>query len=300
MGWYARQLVRPWVRVLVVIGFAGLFGASIHSTTQMRQKFKLTDVLPRVSYAADFLDATFEYQNRTLIGVQVVFRDIDQSDALVRQEMKAFIKSLTELDFAAESRTETHWTSLFDFYVAFNSEAKGKPFNQQLDGFLSIPFNRAAVGPDIARDEDGNVVASRVRVKFAVDLDDVKSQINVLKQQLNVTLSNPLNEGREDRLAAFSFDSIYTVFEFYVRSVTELTYTTIYGVFAVTAVALLFIPHWTASIIVCPLTCVLYVDLLGAMRWGGLSINSLTFICLTMSIGLLVDYVMHVLIRYYE
>jgi predicted RND superfamily exporter protein len=298
MGWYARHLVRPWVRVLVVVAFTGLFGVSCYSTTLMRQKFKLTDVLPRVSYAADFLDATFTYQNRTLLGAQVVFRDIDQSDAKIRQDMKSYVKSLTDLEFAADSRVETHWTSLFDFYVAFNPEAAGKPFNQQLDEFLSIPFNRAAVGPDIARDEDGNVIASRVYIKFAVDLDDIKGQINLIKKQQEVSLAATLNEGRSERLAAFSYDSLYTVFEFYVRSVQELTSTTILGVISVTVVALIFIPHWTAFIIVCPLTCILYIDLLGVMKWGGLSINSLTFISLTMSIGLIVDYLMHILIRF--
>jgi len=76
--------------------------------------------------------------------------------------------------------------------------------------------------------------------------------------------------------------------------------TTILGVISVTALALLMIPHWSASLFVFPLICLLYVDLLGFMQWAGLSINVVSYVSLVMSIGLLVDFIMHVLLRYYE
>lgn len=302
MNWYAYQLLRPVVRVIVVIGFIVLFGACIYSTTQMRQQFKLTDVLPKVSYAVDFLEATDKYQNTTLLTIQVVFRDVDQSDPTVRQEMTEYIDELTSLDFSPKnsSRSDSYWTTLFNFYATFNLEASGLTFNEQLDDFLDIPFNQVIAGSDIVRDENGDIVASRVRIKFAVDLDEVQDQVNLLETQRAVTMAQPVNEGREDDLAFFAFDEIFTVFEFYLQSVTELTSTTVIGVCAVTLVAFIFIPHWTAALFVCPLICILYIDLIGVMQWGGLHINSLTFISLTMSIGLLVDFVMHILFRYYE
>lgn len=36
------------------------------------------------------------------------------------------------------------------------------------------------------------------------------------------------------------------------------------------------------------------------MQWFGVSINAVSYVTLVMSIGLLVDFVMHVLLRYYE
>jgi len=39
---------------------------------------------------------------------------------------------------------------------------------------------------------------------------------------------------------------------------------------------------------------------MGFMQWAGLSINVVSYVSLVMSIGLLVDFTMHVLLRYYE
>lgn len=64
--------------------------------------------------------------------------------------------------------------------------------------------------------------------------------------------------------------------------------------------ALIFIPHWSAVCFVFPLVCVLFVDLIGVIQWAGLHLNPVSYVCLTMSIGLVVDYLMHVLFRYYE
>lgn len=90
------------------------------------------------------------------------------------------------------------------------------------------------------------------------------------------------------------------IWAFYEASVDELIFTTIAGVAAVTGVAFCFIPHWTAALFVFPLICILYIDLLGFIQWFDVSINAVSYIALVMSIGLLVDFVMHVLLRFYE
>uniref|UniRef100_A0A7S2UQD3 SSD domain-containing protein n=1 Tax=Attheya septentrionalis TaxID=420275 RepID=A0A7S2UQD3_9STRA len=46
--------------------------------------------------------------------------------------------------------------------------------------------------------------------------------------------------------------------------------------------------------------CVLYVDLLGVLQLAGISINSVTYVGLVMSIGLMVDYIMHITVVYFE
>ena len=46
--------------------------------------------------------------------------------------------------------------------------------------------------------------------------------------------------------------------------------------------------------------CMLYIDLLGTLQWAGMHINAVTYICLVISIGLMVDFIVHVLLRYYE
>ena len=80
----------------------------------------------------------------------------------------------------------------------------------------------------------------------------------------------------------------------------ELISSAVIGVSAVSLIALFLIPHWSAAPIILPMMCVLYIDLLGVMQWGGVTINAVSWVSLAMSVGLLVDFLMHVLLRYYE
>jgi multidrug efflux pump subunit AcrB len=83
-------------------------------------------------------------------------------------------------------------------------------------------------------------------------------------------------------------------------TVKEMITTTVIGVVAVTGVAFLFIPHITAAFFVLPLICVVYIDVLGVLQWSGAYVNTICYFAMVMSIGFLVDYIMHVLLRYYE
>merc|ERR1712176_809384 len=92
----------------------------------------------------------------------------------------------------------------------------------------------------------------------------------------------------------------YNIWQFYANAVDEIVTTAVIGVIAVSWVALVLVPHWTAAVFVLPLICVLYIDLLGFMQWFGINVDVVVYVSLVMSIGLLVDFVMHTLLRYYE
>merc|ERR1712150_9489 len=83
-------------------------------------------------------------------------------------------------------------------------------------------------------------------------------------------------------------------------AVQELFQTAITGIVTVSLIALLFIPHFSAVLFIFPLITILYVDMLGVLQLAGSAINAVSYISLTMSIGLLVDFLMHILLRYYE
>jgi Niemann-Pick C1 protein len=173
-------------------------------------------------------------------------------------------------------------------------------FNDQVDAFLADPVYGDLHRDNIVRDEAGTITTSRCVVNMDnVDLEDVNLQIDALEDQRKVTKVQPINQGKKD-WSFFTYDGVYNIWEFYSVSAQELALTTILGVVAVTGVAFLLIPHWTSALFVLPLIVVLYVDLLGLMQLAGIHVNPVSYIALVMSIGLLVDYVMHVLLRYYE
>lgn len=155
---------------------------------------------------------------------------------------------------------------------------------------------------DIVLDQKGDIVASRCSVYLDnVNLDDVQEQIDALRIEREVTLSQAINQDvSEENAKFFNFVQIYNIWAFYTASVEELILTAITGVAAVTFVSLILVPHWTAAIFVLPLICMLYIDLLGVLQWAGVTINVVSYIALVMSIGLMVDFVMHVLLRYHE
>jgi predicted RND superfamily exporter protein len=92
----------------------------------------------------------------------------------------------------------------------------------------------------------------------------------------------------------------YNIWAFYAQSAKEISLTTVSSVAAVAGVTLLLVPHWTASVFVLPLISVLYIDLLGVIQWAGISVNPVSYITLVMSVGLLVDFLLHTLLRFYE
>ena len=114
-----------------------------------------------------------------------------------------------------------------------------------------------------------------------LDLESVEAQIEMLADQRAVTKAQPINQVPEHQAAwrFFAFEQIFFFWEAYTVSVDELVFTIIAGVVAVTIVAVIFIPHWSAAFIVLPLIIVLYIDLLGTIRFFGLQINGLTYVC---------------------
>jgi predicted RND superfamily exporter protein len=82
--------------------------------------------------------------------------------------------------------------------------------------------------------------------------------------------------------------------------VNELISTTILGVLSVSFISLVFMPHWTAVLYVFPFLCFLYIDMLGFLYIAGVQVNAISYITLVMSIGLMVDYIVHVLLRFLE
>lgn len=304
MTWYANKLMNPFPKALVLSIFIYYMGFCVYRTTLLTQEFIVSDFLPQDSYVADYLDAVDDYAIE-MVPVGIYFRELNQSDPQVQQEMRDYINDLLELE-QLDTPPPFCWVADFgnetDQMVSehLGMDISFLSFNQKLDLALSDSRIRAVYGDDIVRDEHGNITASRCWINLAkIDFDNVQEQIKMLNDQRAVSYAQPANEGQDD-FRMFTFTDLYFLWEFYSVAVRELAITTIVGVVAVTLVAFVLMPHWTAVFIVFPMIIMLYVDLLGTLQWAGLHINAVTYVCLTISIGLLVDFIMHVLLRYYE
>merc|ERR1712232_767029 len=175
-------------------------------------------------------------------------------------------------------------------------------FERQLDVFLTVPAYDQLYSDNIVRNSKGNVTASRTRVRMSeIDQRSVEDQIDALENQRIISEQMPINRDVDpDNWKFFTFDELYYIWQFYTESPSELFLTTILGVSAVSIISLIFIPHWSSVLFVAPIISILYVDLLGFLQLCGIAINAVSYISLVMSIGLMVDFLLHILLRFFE
>jgi hypothetical protein len=274
MEWYAGNLLRPWVKAAVIIAFVALLIGCVYSTTKLRQYFNFRDLLPNDSYVHDFFYARATYcANTADINAFIYFRTVDQTDPLIQQQMEDYVNDLVEAEAIAR-QPSYFWLRHFHMFIdQLNNNTHTQQwvanatFSEQLDAFLNVPIFGALYRENIVRDpETGSILASRCDMEVAVDLDDSGASIDKLADFRDTSAAQPINmnfDGPVGDAPFFCYRSYFHMWEFFDTVVGELITTTIFGVVAVSLVALLFIPHWTAIVFVFPCISTLYVDLLG-------------------------------------
>mmetsp|Transcript_13411 Transcript_13411/g.25486 ORF Transcript_13411/g.25486 Transcript_13411/m.25486 type:complete len:905 (-) Transcript_13411:455-3169(-) len=300
MSSFAGFILKPRVKVVLALLFVALAGVLSYSASQLEQAFDYQDMLPDDSYLLDTYDAISDYQARSGAAPFVYFRYVNQSDPQIQRQMTAYIQELVTIS-AVEKLPDSFWLwDLEKFQATSSVDISNLPFENILDLFLQQPAYNEMYKDQIVRYDNGTIRASRGWIYMDnVDWDIVTEQIDALNDQRAVTKRQPINRGRRD-WAFFTYFGGYDIWELYRVSVIELIKTTIIGVFAVSGVSLILIPHWSACLFVFPFIVLLYMDLLGWINMMGLEVNAVTYIGMVMSIGLLVDFVMHILLRYYE
>jgi Niemann-Pick C1 protein len=196
MVWYGKFLMQPWVKCLVLIGFAGLFSGFAYSASLLTQEFEFTDMVPDDSYLRDFYDILDVYSARSAVVPEVVFRFVDQSDPVIQDQMEEYVSDLVALDEVVDP-PPSFW--LEDFKIFTNtSMTSDLPFTQQIDLFLADPVYHEH-NDDISRDVNGDIIASRCDIFMDnVDFNDVKQQIDALENQRAVTASQDINQDKKD------------------------------------------------------------------------------------------------------
>ncbi|CAB9529309.1 Pick C1-like protein 1 [Seminavis robusta] len=303
MSSYADKLLQPWVKAVILVGFAVLFGGLAYSASLMTQDFKLTDMLPSDSYVADNIIAYQNYNSRSVMMPYMYFRGVDQSNEDVQRQMEAYVNDMVVGINAVEQPTSGYfWLSHFKQYsaVQFGTSFEALNFKEKLNKFLQEPVFSELYSNDIVLDGDGNIISSCMLFFISdLDINNVEEQVKTLKAQRAVSAAQPINYDKDD-WSFFAYHRNFNYWEFNSVAVEELLFTSVIGVLSVTDAALILIPHWSGALFVFPLLSVLYVDLLGFLQLVGVSVNAVSYIAVVMSIGLMVDYILHVLVKYYE
>jgi len=300
MAMHGKQVVRPPVKYFVILSFLALFGFSLYNTSNFTQEFELTQMFPKDSYVPDYIDAVDTYAQRGWTTALAYFRNVDQSNELVQEEMEEYINSLVRMDAISE-QPEYFWLRTFKYVLTVGGDRlSNMTFNEQLDVFLSVPTLNRLYGDHIVRDEEGNLIASSCLLNLDnIDMDLVSEQLATREDIINATVTNPANAGTDKWNFFLYYPDVY-VWDMYSVAVAELTFSLGMGVTVVTIAGFCFIPHWTATLFLFPLMSASLIDMIGILQVLGIHLNIVSNFAIVVSIGLMVDFNMHVLFRYYE
>ena len=297
---YTDFLLLPISQALVLVFFSALFAICAYSTSLLAVAFDFTSVLPGDSFVISFYDAMHTFAQDASIAPFVHFRFEDQSNPAVQKQMDAFVNDLCTQVGGISNPPTSFW--LWDYWGFLqeqdNTSAIAQPFNESVGSFLAQEEYRQYWN-DVVLDSHGNILSSRVKIFLDnVDLTDVDEYMGAFRAIRDVGRAQPANQ--EGAWSFFVFDASFYLWEFLDTTANELMHTIILGVAAVTVTTIFFMPHFLAALYVLPMIVVTFVDLLGFLQLCGISVNGVSFIALVMSIGLLVDYIMHVALRYFE
>jgi len=303
MTGYINMLLQPVTKVAVLLIFAIILVFGILSALEMEQYFDLTMLVPTDSFVKDYFTAQDKYTRNSIFSTVIYFRNIDFSTEKNRRHMKSHINDLVKESEYITDYPDFFWVDDFERFISSNYTNKniqGLEFNDQIEEFLSTPPYDYIYISDFARNEVGNITTSKVKLSFSdLDRSDITSQIVAFSNIRDVNCNSPLNKDNHES-SVFSYSRFYFSWEFSSIVLKELQNTSIFALTSVFILSFIFIPHPSGSLFVTSMVAVIFVELVGLLRFGGVDINVFTCVLLVSSIGLSVDFVMHIVHAYYE
>ena len=275
MGWWALQLLKPWVQAVSLSAFVGLTIVSIYFATHLDQEFDFTDMVLKDSFLKAYYSSLDAYTDNSGSTVQAYFRYVDQGDPEIQNQMTTYI---TELVATGDVEQPVYFW-LWDFQKYAKEMAMNttdtfalKSFDEQLTLFLKDEIYQELYGEQIGWSTSWNVTETKCNLRASVDTQDSKATVRMMNKLRKVGASQPINQGGGDR-KFFVYTGEFHLFEFYHQVIYELIFDTIMGIIAVNAITIIFIPHWTAVLVVFPFISILYVNLLGYLYISGVQVN---------------------------
>jgi len=199
MVWYSDQLLRPWVKAFVLVSSLLFLAICGYNATQLTQEFTVTELYPADSYVTTFAEAYQKYTSR-FFPTYVYFRDVDQSDEEVQDQMINYVTELSQLD-KFEDVVPFCWIKDFRYLISSGESdayiGNATSFEEQVQALLSNKAIHEVYGDNIILDDNGKITASRC-ILFLKDVDPnvVQQQIDLLHEQREVSASQPVNEGK--------------------------------------------------------------------------------------------------------
>eukprot|EP00892_Ulva_mutabilis_P011129 jgi/Ulvmu1/8389/UM042_0096.1 len=301
MAWLGRQYSSAPARAVVLGLWVVLLGAGIYGTTQMRVDADVNDFIPAGSYLRDWLQVGRSAFGSTGISVELYWVStpevpIDFTQPETQAQMDASLQRFRENEFVVPATVDSWWEAFRDFHGAAPAPAD---FYNDLHAFLMDPAGMQYQGDVVITAPDGAPAAANAsqaaiftaRSSFSwIDVWDTTDQVKGLDSMRATEdlIPEPLGTN------AFVHSANFLDYEQYKTIGREALMNIGLGFLMIAIIIIILIANPLASFLTFISVASAILELVGFMYFRGTYIDSVSVIFLVISLGLAVDYSVHV------
>ena len=286
MEYWARILMKPVTKCIVVLLSMGLIGAGVFGITRTDERFDRKLVAKEDSYLIKFVNVQEKYFDMSLAVSVVVPGELRYEDIHIQEEFGK-LSAIVEQNWHYHKNTMS-WLTTFKTFARHNkiNISSNTQFIRALKSFLDVPafsFYREDIK---LTDDETQIKASRIVALMK------SSDSSIFHRDAMMSLREDITSKSE--LQAFPIAKAFTHFEQYaVIPALTIQNLTIAGL-SILVITGLFLMNITVILLVFLGFVAHIVELFGLMYIWGVPLNLVSMIALVMAIGFSVDYSAHV------
>ncbi|CAM9765761.1 unnamed protein product, partial [Scytosiphon promiscuus] len=298
---YTPVILSTQGKIGVLLGSVGLFAAGVYGVTQATQGFDVIDLAPDDHHATHYTEMAREYDleiDTQYLPLAIYTLDVDYPDAGVQAQIQVTDALMVEQQLVVGPVTS--WLSSFVEWSANNSE-----YSSNVGAFEDYPVyddrntfypamaeftqdgDNARFGSEFVYKADGTIEISRTTM-YLIDLTSTENGIQALKDSRKVVGESTLDP------QPLAFSGYFIFSEQFLVIYEELIVNYVLALVAVAVLSVFVLGKLKIVALVCFTVMIIDVELLGFVYHWRLDVNSLTVIELIMAVGLVVDYMVHI------
>ncbi|XP_071143132.1 patched domain-containing protein 3-like isoform X1 [Mytilus edulis] len=300
LKFYAPNLLKFPVKIVVLVLTAGLFGLTIWGTVNLEQKFEEKWFLPSDSYAYDYLTASDKYFSSGQEQAGVYCKNIDYFGK--KTEMESLYTQLTASNYVVNGTVDS-WFKSYTDWLSTTSDAS---VIAQIDATTKYPLDSTKFYDllyQFVTTESAGLRFSR-NLKFSNTssvLGLTGSKISFYHPSVKDTVEGfNVLDGIQSLVAGvagsdcFPYSQIHLTWESNKVIRQELYRNIALAAVCVFIICLVLIANIWTSLMVFSCVALTFVNVGGFMHFWGLTIDVVTCVQLILAIGLAVDYSAHI------
>lgn len=284
-------------RIIIYLLFTCAFIASILSFESINTETDETLLLPDNSFITKFLNVLADGFGQSTAGVEMVVKNRDFSEFDTRQDVLAMINAFTN-DFHSQSGAYspqmTEWVTPFDYWLNSTYNISVNSLTQQEYYGLLKQFSNTTgyqQWQDSIIYDNYQSPTEIVATKFDILAEFPLSVLD--RWQFYVDSRNTFNNAIDDSSSGFvfspSFLYAYLAYAIVGFTIENLGYALL-GVFVV----MLLLMDIRIAVLIAFIIATIDVEIIGWMALNKIALDTLAYGELVLSVGLTVDYIIHV------